>query len=24
VSQMEIITDSAGLTICNIPTNQWA
>ena len=22
VSQMEIITDSAGLTICNIPTNQ--
>jgi hypothetical protein len=23
VSQMEIITDSAGLTICNIPTNQW-
>jgi hypothetical protein len=24
VSQMEIITDSSGLTICNIPTNQWA
>jgi hypothetical protein len=23
VSQMEIITDSSGLTICNIPTNQW-
>ena len=22
VSQMEIITDSSGLTICNIPTNQ--